>query len=181
MSRVKLCFLPVRSSASARTTGPEAEPRHRRRDLAAVVPAPAARVRVQVHRDVPHGDRRPRAGRLGGAQHDRVRQGRQGPRVVARLRPAHHRESSESRARVAAHHALFHQGDRFGGALDAAARQFSEAYDAGLHPMEFVNAMRKKGELIMGIGHRVKSINNPDMRVTIIKAMSQCRAVIQSV
>ena len=61
------------------------------------------------------------------------------------------------------------QGDRFGGALDAAARQFSEAYDAGQHPMEFVNAMRKKGELIMGIGHRVKSINNPDMRVTIIK------------
>ena len=35
--------------------------------------------------------------------------------------------------------------------------------------MEFVNAMRKKGELIMGIGHRVKSINNPDMRVCIIK------------
>lgn len=61
------------------------------------------------------------------------------------------------------------QGDRFGGALDAAARQFSEAYDAGLHPMDFVNSMRKKGELIMGIGHRVKSINNPDMRVTIIK------------
>lgn len=60
-------------------------------------------------------------------------------------------------------------GDRFGGALDAAARQFSEAYDAGQHPMEFVNAMRKKGELIMGVGHRVKSINNPDMRVTIIK------------
>ncbi|KZS14350.1 ATP-citrate synthase [Daphnia magna] len=60
-------------------------------------------------------------------------------------------------------------GDRFGGALDAAARQFSEAYDAGQHPMEFVNSMRKKGELIMGVGHRVKSINNPDMRVTIIK------------
>jgi hypothetical protein len=53
--------------------------------------------------------------------------------------------------------------------LDAAARQFSEAYDAGQHPMEIVNAMRKKGELIMGIGHRVKSINNPDMRVSIIK------------
>jgi len=60
-------------------------------------------------------------------------------------------------------------GDRFGGALDAAARQFSEAYDKGQHPMEFVNGMRKKGELIMGIGHRVKSINNPDMRVLIIK------------
>lgn len=60
-------------------------------------------------------------------------------------------------------------GDRFGGALNGAAQQFSEAYDAGLHPTEFVNAMRRKGQLIMGIGHRVKSINNPDMRVTIVK------------
>lgn len=60
-------------------------------------------------------------------------------------------------------------GDRFGGALDASARQFSEAYDSNLHPMEFVNQMRKKGQLIMGIGHRVKSINNPDVRVKIIK------------
>lgn len=50
------------------------------------------------------------------------------------------------------------QGDRFGGALDAAAKQFSEAYDSGLIPMEFVNDMRKKGKLIMGIGHRVKSV-----------------------
>ncbi|XP_015598559.1 ATP-citrate synthase [Cephus cinctus] len=60
-------------------------------------------------------------------------------------------------------------GDRFGGALDGAARMFSEAYDAGLHPQEFVNETRKKGKLIMGIGHRVKSINNPDMRVKLIK------------
>ncbi len=36
-------------------------------------------------------------------------------------------------------------GDRFGGALDGAAKQFSEAYDAGLSPMEFVNKMRKDG------------------------------------
>ena len=70
------------------------------------------------------------------------------------------------------------QGDRFGGALDAAARQFSEAYDAGQHPMEFVNSMRKKGELIMGVGHRVKSINNPDMRVTIIKVLTLQLGVI---
>lgn len=61
------------------------------------------------------------------------------------------------------------QGDRFGGALDGAAKQFSEAYDSNLHPMDFVNSMRKKGQLIMGIGHRVKSINNPDIRVKIIK------------
>jgi len=53
--------------------------------------------------------------------------------------------------------------------LNGAAKQFSEAYDAGLIPMEFVNEMRKKGQLIMGIGHRVKSINNPDMRVKILK------------
>lgn len=60
-------------------------------------------------------------------------------------------------------------GDRFGGALDGAAKQFSDAYDAGLTPMEFVNKMRKDGKLIMGIGHRVKSINNPDMRVVLLK------------
>ncbi|XP_067933516.1 ATP-citrate synthase-like isoform X2 [Watersipora subatra] len=60
-------------------------------------------------------------------------------------------------------------GDRFGGALDGAAKQFTEAFDTGLIPMEFVNGMRKKGQLIMGIGHRVKSINNPDMRVKILK------------
>ncbi|XP_076468519.1 LOW QUALITY PROTEIN: ATP-citrate synthase-like [Babylonia areolata] len=64
-------------------------------------------------------------------------------------------------------------GDRFGGALDAAAKQFSEAYDSGLIPMEFVNDMRKKGKLIMGIGHRVKSLNNPDMRVVILKEYAQ--------
>lgn len=52
------------------------------------------------------------------------------------------------------------QGDRFGGALDGAAKQFSEAFDRNLHPQEFVNEMRKKGQLIMGIGHRVKSVCN---------------------
>jgi citrate synthase len=61
------------------------------------------------------------------------------------------------------------QGNRFGGALDAAARQFSEAFDAGQHPMEFVNSMHAKRKLIMGIGHRVKSLNNPDTRVSILK------------
>jgi len=60
-------------------------------------------------------------------------------------------------------------GDRFGGALDDAAKQFSEAYDKSTPPMQFVNDMRKQGKLIMGIGHRVKSINNPDMRVVLMK------------
>ncbi|KAG7279114.1 hypothetical protein CRUP_004057 [Coryphaenoides rupestris] len=40
-------------------------------------------------------------------------------------------------------------GDRFGGALDAAAKQFSQAFDGSVLPMEF--------------------INNPDMRVQILK------------
>lgn len=44
--------------------------------------------------------------------------------------------------------------------MDGAAKQFSEAYDTGLSPMDFVNGMRKKGQLIMGIGHRVKSVSN---------------------
>uniref|UniRef100_A0A4W5RVS5 ATP-citrate synthase n=1 Tax=Hucho hucho TaxID=62062 RepID=A0A4W5RVS5_9TELE len=51
-------------------------------------------------------------------------------------------------------------GDRFGGALDAAAKQFSKAFDSGMLPMEFVNKMKKDGKLIMGIGHRVKSKPN---------------------
>ncbi len=64
---------------------------------------------------------------------------------------------------------LLTQGDRFGGALDGAARQFSGAYDRSLGAQDFVNEMRSKGSLIMGIGHRVKSINNPDMRVSLVK------------
>lgn len=43
-------------------------------------------------------------------------------------------------------------GDRFGGALDGAARMFSEAYDAGLSPRDFVNNMKVQQKLIMGIG-----------------------------
>ena len=50
---------------------------------------------------------------------------------------------------------------------------FSEAFDSGLIPMEFVNKTRKEGKLIMGIGHRVKSINNPDKRVTLVKEFVQ--------
>lgn len=60
-------------------------------------------------------------------------------------------------------------GERFGGALDGAAEQFTTAFDGGLSPQAFVDAMRKDHRLIMGIGHRVKSISNPDKRVTILK------------
>ena len=60
-------------------------------------------------------------------------------------------------------------GPRFGGAIDGAAQMFSEAFDSGKTPQQFVDGMKAKGVNIQGIGHRVKSIHNPDMRVTIIK------------
>ena len=60
-------------------------------------------------------------------------------------------------------------GPRFGGAIDGAAEMFSEAYDAGIPPAQFVAEMRKKGVNIQRIGHRVKSTHNPDFRVTLLK------------
>ncbi|KAJ2077313.1 ATP citrate lyase subunit 1 [Coemansia sp. RSA 988] len=59
-------------------------------------------------------------------------------------------------------------GDRFGGALDGAADLFSGAYDKGLSPREFVDSMRRQNKLILGIGHKIKSRTNPDLRVSII-------------
>jgi len=60
-------------------------------------------------------------------------------------------------------------GPRFGGAIDEAAKTFAQASDAGTDPERFVKDMRKANKLIMGIGHRIKSLNNPDKRVEIIK------------
>ncbi|KAK7425266.1 ATP citrate lyase subunit 1 [Neonectria magnoliae] len=60
-------------------------------------------------------------------------------------------------------------GSRFGGALDGAAEEFTKAFDKGLSPREFVDGMRKANKLIPGIGHRVKSRNNPDLRVELVK------------
>lgn len=60
-------------------------------------------------------------------------------------------------------------GPRFGGALDDAAREFTNAYDNKWSPREFVDIMRKQNKLIPGIGHKVKSRNNPDFRVEVVK------------
>ncbi|OQO09502.1 putative ATP-citrate synthase subunit 1 [Cryoendolithus antarcticus] len=65
-------------------------------------------------------------------------------------------------------------GSRFGGALDGAAEEFTRAYDKGLSPRDFVDTMRKENKLIPGIGHRVKSRNNPDLRVSLVKEF--CKA-----
>ena len=61
-------------------------------------------------------------------------------------------------------------GPRFGGAVDGAAQMFSDAYDRGLTAQQFVDEMKRKNVNIQGIGHRVKSVQNPDLRVSIIKS-----------
>ncbi|PFH33717.1 putative ATP-citrate lyase [Besnoitia besnoiti] len=60
-------------------------------------------------------------------------------------------------------------GDRFGGACDQAAQQFLGAFTRGTTPADFVAEMKRQNKLIMGIGHRVKSVHNPDMRVQLLK------------
>jgi ATP citrate (pro-S)-lyase len=60
-------------------------------------------------------------------------------------------------------------GPRFGGALDDAAKMFTKAADSGVVPKQFVNDCKKNNILIMGIGHRIKSKTNPDMRVELVK------------
>lgn len=60
-------------------------------------------------------------------------------------------------------------GDRFGGACDKAAQQFLAAYTRGQTPEEFVKDTKAQNKLIMGIGHRVKSVHNPDKRVELLK------------
>ena len=78
---------------------------------------------------------------------------------------------------------------------------FSKAHDSGQSPQEFVTEMRRKNQLIMGIGHRcvvviamppcpiaqrvvdavnacrVKSLTNPDKRVTIVKDYAKANFV----
>ena len=60
-------------------------------------------------------------------------------------------------------------GPRFGGAIDDAARVFKAAYEAGKSPEQLVRDMKAQDRNIPGIGHRVKNVENPDMRVTLLK------------
>ncbi len=64
-------------------------------------------------------------------------------------------------------------GPRFGGAIDDAARCFKTAADAGVGPQAFVDEMKRKGVPIPGIGHRVKSVTNPDKRVQLLQAYAR--------
>ena len=57
-------------------------------------------------------------------------------------------------------------GPRFGGAIDGAAKYFKYADDNNLDPKGFLKYMKGEGVPIPGIGHRIKSLKNPDLRVT---------------
>lgn len=64
-------------------------------------------------------------------------------------------------------------GPRFGGAIDGAAKYFKHADDNNLDPKGFLNYMKGEGVPIPGIGHRIKSLKNPDLRVEGLKKFAR--------
>ena len=60
-------------------------------------------------------------------------------------------------------------GPRFGGAVKGAAEHFTSYCDAGHPPAFMVKDIKNKNINIQGIGHRIKSVTNPDVRVTLLK------------
>ncbi|KAN0045314.1 hypothetical protein ACTA71_005691 [Dictyostelium dimigraforme] len=60
-------------------------------------------------------------------------------------------------------------GPRFGGAIDDSARVFQDAVDNNLQPSQFVEGMKSKGKRIPGIGHLIKSADEIDKRVVLLK------------
>jgi ATP-citrate lyase alpha-subunit len=64
-------------------------------------------------------------------------------------------------------------GPRFGGAIDGAAKYFKHAGDNEMSPKEFLGYMKTQGIPIPGIGHRIKSLKNPDKRVEGLKKFAK--------
>lgn len=78
-------------------------------------------------------------------------------------------------------------GSRFGGALDEAAAMVLNACDTGLTPREFVPVQQGEqaqyvallsfrsrttltfSRIVSGIGHKIKSVNNPNLRLELVK------------
>jgi len=61
-------------------------------------------------------------------------------------------------------------GPRFGGAISDAAKYVREALQKRMAPPEFVKYMKDVVKVnIPGIGHRIKSVQNPDIRVVLLK------------
>jgi len=59
-------------------------------------------------------------------------------------------------------------GPRFGGAVQGSADHFTKYLYAGEEPSFMVKDMKNKNINIQGIGHRIKSVTNPDVRVTLM-------------
>jgi len=59
-------------------------------------------------------------------------------------------------------------GPRFGGAVQGSADHFTTYLYAGETPAFMVKDMKNKNVNIQGIGHRIKSVTNPDVRVTVM-------------
>ncbi len=59
-------------------------------------------------------------------------------------------------------------GPRFGGAVNGAAEHFTWGMENDMEPQAFVTAMKKKNTNIQGIGHRIHSVEFPDLRVNIM-------------
>lgn len=64
-------------------------------------------------------------------------------------------------------------GPRFGGAIDGAAHYFKLGADKGMAADEFIDYMAEQGKIIPGIGHRIKSAKNPDLRVEGLKRYAE--------
>ncbi len=64
-------------------------------------------------------------------------------------------------------------GPRFGGAIDGACSYFKKAVENKVTPTAFIEEMKKKSIPIPGIGHRIKSIRNPDKRVELLKEFAK--------
>lgn len=64
-------------------------------------------------------------------------------------------------------------GPRFGGAIDEAARNWLKCVREGKSPESFVEEEKVAGRKIAGIGHRVKSIYDPDKRVKLLKEFAE--------
>ena len=60
-------------------------------------------------------------------------------------------------------------GPRFGGAIAKSGEDFYNAFINNQTPEEFILSKKKLNQYIMGIGHRIKSLYNPDKRVEWIK------------
>ncbi len=64
-------------------------------------------------------------------------------------------------------------GPRFGGAIDGAARTWYESVANHETPEDLITHMKKSGNPIQGIGHKVKNKFNPDSRCEILKHLAK--------